>query len=59
MNHVSVVLDASGHIVCAYESEEDAYAKADSFNADPLLDAETPDAGVPYTVETVLVRGAP
>lgn len=54
---VSVLLDCSGHIVCAYESEEMAYEKADKFNSDPMLDSETADAGVPYTVETILVRG--
>ena len=58
---VTLLLAKSGRVVSVHENQVDAEAKRDQYNADPFLDAETPDEDAPYRAETwsVTASGEP
>lgn len=58
MTRVHLLLDRNGDVQSVYADESEAKAQRDKFNADPWLDAETPDAHAPYTVDSWVVTEA-
>lgn len=53
---VAALLNCKGHLLALYADEATAREKADAYNADRFLDAETPDADAPYSVEVWRVQ---
>lgn len=56
METVAMILTSGGKPISVYADEVAARAVCDRMNADPMLDAETPDPDAPYAVETWSVR---
>lgn len=53
---VSLLLSASGQVRGVYESEADAKAQFEKYNADPFIEEGTPDPDAPYSIETWVVQ---